>query len=71
MEVTAIRPDRDVIGKQKNPRKKKLLLLQQNKSENLKTKNKNKRGDNNNNFCCIPSPGAESNRFFLCFTNTK
>uniref|UniRef100_A0A915NRF7 Nuclear receptor n=2 Tax=Meloidogyne TaxID=189290 RepID=A0A915NRF7_9BILA len=61
MEVTAIRPDRDVIGKQKNPRKKKLLLLQQNKSENLKTKNKNKRGDNNNNFCCIPSPGAESN----------
>jgi hypothetical protein len=29
MEVTAIRPDRDVIGKQKNPRKKKMLLLQQ------------------------------------------
>ncbi|KAL3112664.1 hypothetical protein niasHT_013700 [Heterodera trifolii] len=29
MEKGAIRPDRDVIGKQKNPRKRKLLLLQQ------------------------------------------
>jgi hypothetical protein len=27
MEITAIRPDRDVIGKQKNPRKRKLVLI--------------------------------------------
>lgn len=62
MEVTAIRPDRDVIGKQKNPRKKKLLLLQQKTELNNIFKNTK---ENNKNNCCLPSPGTESNRFFL------
>ncbi|KAL7077457.1 hypothetical protein ACQ4LE_003217 [Meloidogyne hapla] len=64
MEVTAIRPDRDVIGKQKNPRKKKLILLKSelNNSKNKTKNNKNKinEGDNNNN-CFLSSPGTESN----------
>ncbi|KAF7637416.1 hypothetical protein Mgra_00003160 [Meloidogyne graminicola] len=58
MEVTAIRPDRDVIGKQKNPRKKKLLLLQQKTELNNIFKNTK---ENNKNNCCLPSPGTESN----------
>lgn len=67
MEITAIRPDRDVIGKQKNPRKRKLLL--QAKAE--EGANSSGGGGSSRRMLikgeggesCLPSPGTESNRY--------
>jgi hypothetical protein len=82
MEVTAIRPDRDVIGKQKNPRKKKLLLMGQSQKSDggggggSSASSSSRGGDpigggplGGGETCCLPSPGTESNGSVFCMLN--